>query len=243
MCVCDETDPRVLAGVSGYSAESIHARRRRMKMNFETEQLQSRVCRPPCIPTQCACEPIRARLPGQTKRAALIYGLIGASVRGLHRLCSGDVALRRWRRTIWEKDEVWCCFSWGVGRRPSSASSSLSVYFNYLLVGEMSSSGFRDAELSLFLNAICDVTYNPNFNPRKTVCVSVSCMTKEADLTQMTDCPLWCFLLYIYWRLQFGRSFRFWHCCPGNSCIRMCTLLTSHFKHDQIFLTITFGKH
>lgn len=70
ICVCDETDPRVLAGVSGYSAESIHARRRRMKMNFETEQLQSRVCRPPCIPTHCACEPIRAQLPGQTKRAA-----------------------------------------------------------------------------------------------------------------------------------------------------------------------------
>lgn len=82
-------------------------------------------------------------------------------------------------------------------------SWSLSVYFNYLLVGEMSSSDFRDAELSLFLNAICDVTYNPKFNPRKTVCVSVSCMTKEADSTQMTDCPLCCFLLYIYWHLQF----------------------------------------
>lgn len=52
-------------------------------------------------------------------------------------------------------------------------SWSLSVYFEYLLVAE-SSSGLREAELSLFLNAICDVTYNPNFNPSKMVSVSVS---------------------------------------------------------------------
>lgn len=72
VCVyaCDEMVPYVSAGVSGYSAESIHSRQRRMKMSFETEHLQSHVCCLPCVPTQCACEPIRARLPGQTKRAA-----------------------------------------------------------------------------------------------------------------------------------------------------------------------------
>lgn len=85
-----------------------------------------------------------------------------------------------------------CIKSWA----PAFLSWSLCVYFKYLLVGEMS----RDAELSLFLNATCDVTYNPNFNPRKTVCASVSCMKKEADLP-MADRTLRCFLLNICWRL------------------------------------------
>lgn len=80
-------------------------------------------------------------------------------------------------------------------------SGSLSLYLKYL-VGEMSSSGSKDAELSLFLKAICDVTYNPNFNPSKTACVSVSCMTTKL-IWPKWQTVLWRFLLYIYWRLHF----------------------------------------
>lgn len=112
--------------------------------------------------------------PDQTS-SGLIYGLMGASVKWLHRLCSGDVALRWWKRTFERKTRHDVAFHWDLG---VSLPQLVSVYFIYLLVGEMCCSGSRDCELSLFVHAICDVTYNPSFNPRKVVCMSVSCMTK-----------------------------------------------------------------
>lgn len=138
ICVCDETDPRVSAGVSGYSAESIHARRRRIKMSFETEQLQAHICcaSPPSVPVSQSERGCQARLNEQNLDLWLDRSICKRTPQALF-----------WERFPQMMKENHLRGRWGamllfMGSWVSAFLTwSLFVYFKYFLVEEMSSSG------------------------------------------------------------------------------------------------------